>query len=67
MSWWKHILGGLHAGPSPSSVVREGRSVIQRAPLLRTTESGNALVDELLSAHTKGLAVRRPLERRLKT
>lgn len=54
------------AAPNPSSVVREADSVIQKVGVLRTTESGNALVDELLSTHTKGLAVRRPLERRLK-
>lgn len=51
---------------SPSGIVREAESVIEKVAALRTTEEGNALVDELLSTHTKGLAVRRPLERRLK-
>ena len=52
--------------PSAAGVVREAESVIEKAAVLPTTQAGNALVDELLSSHTKGLAVRKPLERRLK-
>lgn len=58
--------GELHAAPSPADVLREAESVIRKVAVLRTTEAGNALVDELLTTHTKGLAVRRPLERRQK-
>lgn len=58
--------GDLHAAPSPADVVREAQSVIEKVAVLRTTDSGNALVDDLLATHTKGLAVRKPLERRLK-
>ncbi|MAQ18480.1 MAG: hypothetical protein CMN30_27235 [Sandaracinus sp.] len=58
--------GALHAAPNPCDVVHEAASVIEKVALLPTTDAGNALVDELLSKHTKGLAVRKPLERRLK-
>ena len=58
--------GALHAAPSPADAVRQAKSVIEKVAVLRTTDAGNALVDELLSEHTKGLAVRKPLERRLK-
>lgn len=58
--------GGLRATPSPSRTIREAESVIGKVAALRTTEAGNALVDELLATHTKGLAVRKPLVRRLK-
>ncbi|MEM9861234.1 MAG: hypothetical protein AAF938_06440 [Myxococcota bacterium] len=59
--------GALRAAPTVSEVVREMKTVVQKAGVLRTTEAGNALVDELLATHTKGLAVRRPLTRRLKS
>lgn len=58
--------GRLEAAPDPAEVVRTAGRFIRGAAVLGTTAEGNALVDDLLSTHTQGLAVRRPLERRFK-
>jgi len=60
----RYILAAEREGPI-SVLDAQGRTrVILSSPL--ATDEGNAVVDTLLSTHTKGLAVRKPLTRRMK-
>jgi|GEM_PF-2254904 len=56
--------GQLALAPALGDVVRTAGRYVQSAAVLPATAEGNALVDQLLRAKTKGLSGRRLLERR---